>query len=52
MGVLKHFAPWDTFCSGRGGRGGVLNYLEPKIYKDFEWYQVIIIKYFKYFEIF
>ena len=49
MGVLKHFAPWDTFCSGGEG---VLNYLEPKIYKDFEWYQVFIIKYFKYFEIF
>ena len=51
MGVLKHFAPWDMFCSGEGGGGGI-KLFGAQNYKDFEWYQVFIIKYFKYFEIF
>ena len=46
MGVLKHFGPWIIFWPG-----GIETF-RPKIYEDFELYQVFILNFFKYFETF
>ena len=53
MEVLKHFSHWDIFWSGYVETfyplgywnilpPGVLKYFEPRIYKDFELYQVFM----------